>query len=237
MNRFLVGTCAFNEGQKILTVAERFNDHALYDILIIDDGSTDKVLDQLPNTQHRIVLRNKDNRGAGFCVRAILQYAKEEGYEAVLFVSGNNKDDPQDLYKITAALDQGYDFVQGSRYLPGGEFGGDMPLYRKFATRLYPFIFSLLTRKKITDSTNGFRGIRLTMLDDPRIKIDQSWLDQYELEPYLFYKAVTLKYKVTEVPVKKIYPQRKHGYTKMKPFSGWWSILRPIVFLSLGIKK
>jgi dolichol-phosphate mannosyltransferase len=39
------------------------------------------------------------------------------------------------------------------------------------------------------------------------------------------------------VPVTKIYPPKELGYTKMKPITGWWSILRPLVFLGLGIKK
>ena len=64
---------------------------------------------------------------------------------------------------------------------------------------------------------------------DPRIDLDQPWLDQYELEPYLFYKMVRLGYTVKEVPVTKIYPPHELGYTKMKPITGWWSILRPVI--------
>jgi dolichol-phosphate mannosyltransferase len=237
MNRYLVGTCAYNEGEKIKNVIKRFGDHMLYDCLAVDDGSDDGAFEAIATGDHVTLVRNAAKMGAGYCVRLILRFAQQKGYEAVVFVSGNNKDDPQDVPKVIAALEEGYDFVQGSRYLPGGAFGGDMPAYRKFATRLYPWVFSLLTGKKITDSTNGFRGIRLSMLEDERINMDQRWLDQYELEPYLFYKAVTLGYKVKEVPVKKIYPKRSEGYTKMKPFSGWWSILRPIIYLSLGIKK
>jgi dolichol-phosphate mannosyltransferase len=90
---------------------------------------------------------------------------------------------------------------------------------------------------KITDSTNGFRGIRTDMVKDGRINLDQKWLDQYELEPYLFYKAIKCGFKVKEVPVAKIYPSKEEGYTKMKPFVGWWSILRPLIYLACGIKK
>ena len=127
--------------------------------------------------------------------------------------------------------------IQGSRYLPGGVFGR-MPFYRKIATRfLHPLLFSLISGMRVTDSTNGFRAMRISMRDDERLDLDQPWLDKYELEPYLFYKAIKLGYKVKEVPVSKIYPPKKEGYTKMKPFSGWWSILRPLVYLGLGIKK
>ena len=79
--------------------------------------------------------------------------------------------------------------------------------------------------------------MRLSLFADPRIDIDQEWLDRYELEPYVFFKAIRLGYRVTEVPVTKIYPDKWLGYTKMKPITGWWSILRPVLLLGLGIRK
>ena len=95
----------------------------------------------------------------------------------------------------------------------------------------------MITGKKITDSTNGFRALRVSLCKDSKINLNQDWLDHYELEPYLFYKVIRLGYKVKEVPVTKIYPLHKMGYTKMRPITGWWSILRPLVYLGLGIKK
>jgi dolichol-phosphate mannosyltransferase len=50
-------------------------------------------------------------------------------------------------------------------------------------------------------------------------------------------KAIRLGYRHTEVPVTKIYPRHELGYTKMRPFVDWWSILRPIVYLGLGLRK
>ena len=79
--------------------------------------------------------------------------------------------------------------------------------------------------------------MRLAIFQDKRINLEQSWLDQYELEPYILFKVITLGYKYTESPVVKIYPPRKLGYTKMKPIVGWWSILKPLFYLGLGIKK
>lgn len=237
MKKYLVATCAFNEGEKIKRVIKKCTDHALYDILVVDDGSTDGSLNDRMDGAPVTIIRHAQQMGAGYCVREMMDYAKAKGYVAIWFISGNDKDDPQDLYKIKQAIEEGYDFVQGSRYLPGGGHGR-MPAYRKVSTRLiHPLLFSLITGKKITDSTNGFRGIRLSLLDDKRIDLRQDWLDKYELEPYLFFKAIRLGYKVKEVPVTKIYPVRAEGYTKMKPFSGWWSILRPLVYLGLGIKK
>ena len=235
--RYLVGTCVVNEGDKIRRMVQKFNDYSCYDMLIIDDGSDDGSLDRLPKHESITIIHNPQTRGAGHCIRQIFAYAQSRGYEAVFFVSGNDKDCPEDIAKVKAAVEQGFDFVQGSRYMKGGHFGR-MPFYRTIATRyLHPFLFSLISGRRITDSTNGFRAVRLSLLNDLRLDIRQPWLDKYELEPYMFYKAIKLGYQVTEVPVTKIYPPKKEGYTKMKPFSGWWSILRPLVYLGLGIKK
>lgn len=236
-NKYILGISVFNEGDKIRRVVERFRDYGVYDLLIMDDGTTDGSLDRFPVNEHIFIVRNAENKGAGHSVRHCLTWARKRGYEAVFLVAGNDKDRPEDVIKLVQGMEAGYDLVQGSRYLPGGGFG-NMPLYRTIATRVvHPLLFSLITGRFITDSTNGFRAVRLTLLDDKRIDLDQDWLDHYELEPYLFYKVIKLGYRVKEVPVTKIYPPKVQGYTKMKPVTGWWSILRPLVYLGLGIKK
>jgi dolichol-phosphate mannosyltransferase len=106
------------------------------------------------------------------------------------------------------------------------------------ATRfVHPLLFSLATGRLVTETTNGFRAFRTTILRDPRINWRQDWLDKYELEPYLLFKVIDLGYRHREVPVTKIYPPHALGYTKMKPFSGWWSILRPVFYLWFGVKQ
>ena len=237
MKKYLIGISVYNEGDKIRRVVRKFNRYDLYDVLLVDDGSTDGVVVEMAESYPVQYLRNEQTRGAGYTTRQTIRFALQQGYPYVIFVSGNDKDDPADIPKITAALEQGLDFVQGSRFLPGGRYG-QMPFYRQIATRyLHPWLFSLVTGAHVTDSTNGFRGVRVSFFEDPRLDIDQDWLDRYELEPYCYYYALTLGYRVQEVPVTKIYPPKIEGYTKMRPFSGWWSILRPIIFLALKLHK
>ena len=113
-----------------------------------------------------------------------------------------------------------------------------MPAYRLVGTRvIHPLVFSIAARRRVTESTNGFRAFRTSLLRDPRIDWRQPWLDRYELEPYLLFKAITLGYRHREVPVTKIYPPHELGYSKMRPIIDWWSILRPVVYLGLGLKK
>jgi dolichol-phosphate mannosyltransferase len=105
------------------------------------------------------------------------------------------------------------------------------------ATRIHPLLFSAVARQRVTDSTNGFRAVRTSVLADPRLRLDQAWLDEYELEPVLYLKVIRLGYRAVEVPVTKVYPPKHLGQTKMKPVTGWWSILRPLVYVGLGLKR
>lgn len=234
----------FNEGVKLRSVCERVshflgsNPQAAIEPLIIDDGSTEKDAQFLAEKHRFHYLRNHERKGVGYSIRKAYFYGLENGFEILATMAGNNKDNPAELPRILEPIrDHQADFVQGSRYLSGGNYG-NMPGYRFFSTRfLHPGLFSLISGKKITDSTNGFRAVSKKILGDSRLNLNQEWLDQYELEPYLFYKSIKLGYRVSEVPVTKIYPEKKLGYSKMKPFVGWWSILRPLIYLGLGIKK
>jgi dolichol-phosphate mannosyltransferase len=176
--------------------------------------------------------------GVGAAIRTGYQYAIDNGYDIAVVMAGNNKDSPEEIPLLLAPITDGQaDLVQGSRWLSKTSDYGEMPLYRKMATRLHPFIFRLISSANLTDTTNGFRAARTSMLRDPELALDQRWLDEYELEVYLLYKAAKLGYGVTEVGVTKRYPPKELGQTKMKPIVGWWSILRPLVLLGLGIKK
>jgi len=235
--KVLVAIFAYNEAQKLKRTVGRFEKLNEAHVLIMDDGSTDGSVESL-GAGPWTVLRNDQNRGAGYSVRRVLHHAREAGYEVACLVAGNDKDRPEEIARITEPILGGRaDFVQGSRYARGGSFG-NMPLSRQIATRwVHPFLVFLMTRRWLSDTTNGFRAIRLSILDDPRIDLDQDWLDRYELEPYLLYKVLRLDYRVEVAPVTKIYPEHREGYTKIRPFSGWWSILRPYVFVAFRLKK
>ena len=234
--RVLAATFAFNEGEKIKRTLARHPADRSYDLLVVDDGSTDRALAVVD--PHVIVLRNETNQGIGASMKQVFQYALDHNYDVLVIQAGNDKDDPLEIPALLAPLAaNAADFVQGSRYLRGGGFS-NMPRYRVLGTRIiHPLVFSIAARKRVTDSTNGFRALRTSVLRDPRVDWRQPWLDRYELEPYLMMKAIRLGFRHQEVPVTKIYPRHELGYTKMRPFVDWWSILRPVVYLGLGLKK
>ncbi|MFH1996608.1 MAG: glycosyltransferase family 2 protein [Candidatus Omnitrophota bacterium] len=237
MSKILALFPAFNEEKKIGKAISSIPEGVVSEIVVVDDGSTDETA-RVARETGATVVANATRLGVGSSIRKGIDYARKNGFSIIVILAGNGKDDGRQIPLLTKQIsDNGYDFVQGSRYLKGGHFGR-MPLYRQVATRyIHPLLLSFVSGKRITDSTNGFRAIRLRIFDDTRIDKDQRWLDNYELEVYLLYKVIKLGYKVTEAPVSKIYPPKSLGYTKMKPITGWWSILRPIFLLWLGIKK
>jgi dolichol-phosphate mannosyltransferase len=227
----------YNELHKIDRVVERVLATGIVDeMLVVDDGSTDGSPESAKSLGARVIALGK-TIGVGAAIRRGIEHALQNGFDIVVVIAGNNKDEPQEIERLVKPLTRdGFDFVQGSRFARGGVFG-EMPLYRILATRVHPLFFSLVSGTWVTESTNGFRAFKTALFSDKRINLWQPWLDEYELEPYLYYKVIRLGYKTTEVPVTKIYPPKKLGYTKMKPITGWWSILRPLFLLGLGLRK
>lgn len=226
---------AYNEEGKIGRAVSKVPRNVVDEVLVIDDCSSDKTRDDAQNYGAK-VLNNDVRSGVGYCIRRAITYGLKNNFDVIVILAGNDKDNPQEIPRLLdKIIKENYDFVQGSRYLKGGCWG-NMPLYRIIATKfIHPFVFSLLVGKYTTDTTNGFRAFRLTIFKDKRINIWQDWLNKYELEPYLYFKVIKCGYKVCEVPVSKIYPTK--GTTKMRIFTDWWNILKPIFYLWLGFKK
>lgn len=221
---------AFNEERKIGDVVRRTPRDIVDEMLVVDDGSTDRTVQEA--TEHgATVLSLGSTIGVGAAIRAAYDYAREHGFDVVVVMAGNNKDAPEEIPALLDPIaEDRADFVQGSRFLNKGANFGKMPLYRRIATRLHPILFSIVAGTKVTESTNGFRALRVSVLADERIDLHQDWLNEYELEPYLYLRIIKCGYRTAEVPVTKIYPPKKLGQTKMKPVTGWWSILRPLYY-------
>ena len=123
--RVLTATFAFNEGEKIRRTLARHPSARSYDLLVLDDGSTDGALRDVDGGV--IVLRNERNLGIGASLKRVFEYALENGYDVLVIQAGNDKDDPLEIPALLAPIVSGVaDFVQGSRYLGGGGFG-NMP--------------------------------------------------------------------------------------------------------------
>jgi len=226
---------ALNEAGKIGRAVQRIPRPLVDRVLVVDDGSTDGTAAEA-ETAGATVIRHDSNRGVGAAIRSGIERAQQDGIALTGIMAGDDQDDPDELVRLAEAIvDRGCEFVQGSRYLPGGQ-RLNQPLSRTVMTIGYSVMFSASVLRRITDATNGFKLFRTEICREWPLR--QAWLDRYELEPYLLYQAIRRGHRVCEVPVTKYYPpDRAVGYTKMKAWRDWWRISRPMLLLTLRLRK
>jgi len=225
---------AWNETGKIGEVVRKVPRRWAATVIVVDDHSGDDTAAEARAAGAEVVIRHERNQGVGAGIRTGLFEARRRGLDFAAILSGDDQHEPDELPRVLAPLFAGEaDLVQGSRWLPGGSTPG-IPRGRRWLTRLYPVLFRLASGRAVTDGTNGMRAFRLSLLDDPRIRLEQDWLDRYELEPYLLFQTIRAGYRVREAPVTVRYHGR--GTTKMHLFRDGWRILRPLVFLRFGLR-
>lgn len=233
----------YGESGPICWILGRFRKSCVNTICLVVDVPLRRDMDKTREAARQSgimvhIIKNRSRTGVGFSLRQGLRYLADSGHDIALIMAGNGKDDPAEINKVVAPVARGEaDYVQGSRYLPGGR-KSRMPFVRIVFNRIYPTIWRLLTRRRCTDVTNGFRSYNLNILRDRRIDLNQSWLDGYSLEYYLHYKVLSLSYRVREVPVSKTYPfGNRGGYSKIQPLKDWWPIISPLILLFFGVRK
>src|SRR5438067_11328758 len=145
-----------NEGERIRDQLMRIQ--ALcprVDIVIADGGSTDDSIrpEFLRSVGVRACLVKRERGKLGAQLRVGYAWCLTEGYQGIVTIDGNGKDDVAAIADFVSRLEDGFDYVQGSRYRPGGH-GINTPLERWVAGRLiHAPIVSLAAGRRLTDTT------------------------------------------------------------------------------------
>lgn len=234
--KYCVCIPVINEGEKIQKQLKKMAALSeLVDIVILDGGSTDGSLDHsfLKEQNVRALLVKRDKGKLSAQLRMGFAFALNEGYEGVITVDGNNKDSVESIPLFIEQLDKGMDFVQGSRYVSGGQ-EVNTPLSRKLAIKLIhaPYL-SFISGFRYTDTTNGFRAHSRRFLSDGRVQPFRQVFETYELLAYISYIAPKLGLNVTEIPVSRVYPKGKIP-TKISPLKGNLLLIRILLNVLLG---
>lgn len=242
MNKVLVVMVCYNTDKQTQRVLQKIPSQRDYDFLIVNDGSTDRtsqIIKKYAEQYDFNLIEHPQNKGVGGAIKSGIKYALSHDYQVMGVMAGNDKDDPSEITRLlNPIINLDYDYVQGSRFLRGGRWD-NLPLFRYVMVKVHAFFITFFTGVKCTDALNGFRGYKLDLFKDSRINVWQDWLDKYELETYLHYKVLKLGYRFKEVPASKMYPlnRRKIKYSHIRPIIDWWKILRPLLLLSLRLKK
>ncbi len=240
--RAMVIVPIFNEETHAQELMEKFRpvvESGLVErVVMVDDGSTDSTPQILRRYDFVRVHRHESRQGCGASIRSGYRHAFKDGYDAVVVMAGNGKDDPGEIPRVLGPILRGEaDYVQGSRFLEGGHSRG-LPIHRRMAMILLTWLFRLFLWRWLTDCTNGFRGYRTALLKDKRLDWTQDWLGHdYELEIYMHYQANALGYRVVEVPVSKVYRRAKDGSYSKARLADWFTGLKPLFLLRFGFKR
>lgn len=214
-----------NEGDRIVKELQRAKNHKVSDyadIVICDGGSTDGCTEEsvLRNLDVNTLLVKWDAGKQGAQLRMGFWWALERGYKGIITIDGNNKDSIEDVPRFIEKLEEGYDLIQGSRFIPGGE-AINTPFIRTVAVKLiHAPIISLTAHQRFTDTTNAFRAYSAAYLKDERVKPLRDIFVTYELLAYLSVRATQLGYRACEIPVTRAYPKAGKTPTKISFFKG-----------------
>lgn len=214
-----------NEGDRIIKELKRAYKHNVADyadIVICDGGSTDGCTEekQLKKLKVNTLLVKQDAGKQGAQLRMGIWWALQRGYKGVITIDGNNKDSIEDVPKFIEKLEEGYDLIQGSRFVKGGK-AINTPFIRTLSVKLiHAPVISLTAHQRFTDTTNAYRAYSRRYLTDERVQPLRDIFMTYELLAYLSVRATQLGMKACEIPVTRAYPKKGKTPTKISFFKG-----------------
>jgi dolichol-phosphate mannosyltransferase len=230
-NKYCVLIPIINEGERIAKELSRAQKHGIgkiADIIICDGGSTDGCTDaeKLKSLGVNTLLTKRDKGKQGAQLRMGFWWVLERGYKGFITIDGNDKDSIEDVPRFIEKLDNGYDFVQGSRFVKGGK-AINTPFIRHISVKLiHAPIISLTAGEWFTDTTNAYRAYSLKYLTHPQVQPLRDIFMTYELLAYLSVRASQLKLKTCEIPVTRAYPPKGKLPTKIGFFKGNSDLMR-----------
>jgi dolichol-phosphate mannosyltransferase len=181
-----------------------------HEIIVVDDGSTDKTWSILTELAARLSelrpVQNMSDHGFGRAVLCGLDYMKGD---AAVIMMADESDDCRDVVLYWQKLNEGYDCVFGSRFIKGGGVI-DYPRIKLFINRVANYFLRLLFRIKLNDTTNAFKAYRKTVIDGCRPLVSP----HFNLTVELPLKAIVRGYSWTVVPI--TWRNRRHGIAKLQ---------------------
>src|SRR3954468_14065307 len=228
---YLAVVPAYNEEGTVTPVIRSIQDAAPdFDVLVVDDGSTDSTGDRAEETGAHVI-RHPFNLGIGGAVQSGFVYARENGYKRMVQVDGDGQHDPNEVHRLMEAMDEdrSLDMICGSRFLTEDrEYVA--PISRRTGIHIFAFLLSRIVGQRVTDPTSGFRlynrrAITLFARDYPH--------DYPEVEAVLMVHFHRLR--MREVPVRMF--QRGGGTSSISSGKSVYYMVKVLLAIFVGLVR
>jgi glycosyltransferase involved in cell wall biosynthesis len=223
----------FNEGGAVGKVIERLR-RALpeFDVLVIDDGSTDDTLRRIASSAHVTVVSLPFNLGIGGAMQTGYRYAALEGYDIAIQVDGDGQHRPSEVRRLVNYLrDDKADLVVGSRFLEPAKYKHyRQTLFRYTGAWLLRGLLKALTGLTVTDCTSGFRAANRRV-----IRAFAHWYPEDYPEPEVILLLHRAGYRIGELAVKMRH--RRTGQSSIGIFAGIFYVLKVTTCLLLDMVR
>ena len=203
-------------------------EHKWY-VIVVDANSPDntgEVVKKLANDFSNITLLTEKEKNGIACAYSIgMRHAIDVLHaDAFIEFDGDGQHDPQDLPSLVAKLEEGYDYVIGSRYVFGGSVPREWALYRKFLSRFGSLYARLLLDLPVYDATSGFKATRVDTLAS-KLPLSQDALvsRNYAYKLHFLYEVVRSGGLIAEVPI--TFRMRDNDISK----AAWYDILESLL--------
>jgi glycosyltransferase involved in cell wall biosynthesis len=200
--------CAYEEEANIGAVLEAMPSEVCglaVTTLVVVDGGSDRT-DEVAEKSGAVTFELSENLGHGYALRVGYALCIELGAQYVVTLDADGQNDPGEMPAMLQPLvDDEADFVVGSRVL-GRDTTTDQ--FRKAGVRVFSWVMRAMGHTKLTDTSNGYRALRVSMLDDVAYRLVQP---QYQTAELLII-ALKRGWRVTERPT--LWLPRASGTTK-----------------------
>lgn len=225
--KVLIIVPAFNEEECIKKVIESiYTANKNVDVLVINDGSTDGTSSKIKET-NAICIDLPINLGIGGAVQTGYLYAYENNYDIAIQIDGDGQHDPKYIQEMVDIITkENVDMVIGSRFIE--DTGFKQSFMRALGNKILSFEIKLLSKKKIYDTTSGYRAVSKDI-----IKYFSSKYPCDYPEPDTNLKLILNNKKIKEIPV--LMYQRTTGKSFVSPYKSAKYMIK--VSLALVVSK
>ncbi len=222
--KIIVVMPAYNAEKTLLKTYNDIPHDIVDDVILVDDNSSDKTIEQAKKLQNVVVIKHSRNKGYGGNQKTCYQEALKLGADVVVMLHPDYQYNPKLITAMSSLIAEGvYDCVLGSRILGGRSIKGGMPIYKYLSNRFLTLIENIIIGQKISEYHTGYRAFSKEILQNLPLEKNS---DDFVFDNQMLLQILYLGYTIGEISCP----------TKYEPDSSSISFSRSVKY-GIGVLK